>query len=654
MTDPTGLAKTETTPKAGEPRSSGVGQVTTGEVSQDRQLSTLKAYNDFLSRELTSIELERDALRGDLRKISHSFGWKLIEKYREWLDSMLWHHNRIAEPLERMASWVLRQVTRTGPSDDDQRYQIWVAAHRLTPDQIDQINAEIDVLPYKPVISVLLQVDSHADRRWLEASISSVIAQLYRGWELRIITRGQIEGGIAGKLDAFTNADHRIRVEPFSPSAQIAVTHGEYVAFVDQRGELEPHALFEVVRWLNRRGMGDLFFSDEDMLDADGRRTQPFFKPGWNPDLLLSLNYLGPFLVLSQGLIRKLGSPSFDRDHRYDLALRAAEQTDKIVHLRSVLYHGRAVPSSYASSSDELGVRAIEQALNRRGKQGSVEISRPGYYSVRYVISGNPLVSIVIPTKNKYQLLRQCLDSIDNMTEYKNYEIVVLDNGSTDPRTLSYLKEVSNKIKVEPYPYTFNFSAINNFGAKATRGEFLLFLNNDTEVIRPDWMTAMLEQAQRPEVGAVGAMLLFKDGRIQHAGVVVGIGRLAAHTFRLKPPQSPGYMRLEETIRDCSAVTAACMMMRRSVFDELGGFDENLPLEFNDVDLCLRLGQRGYLVVYTPRALLYHHESASRGSRRSAHDSAFFQQRWGAYIRAGDPYYNPNLTVDNEDWSVAI
>jgi O-antigen biosynthesis protein len=646
MKDPTSPARIGTTHVAGAPQPIGAEQVSIDEHSRPDQLSALENYNNFLSRELSSIELERDVLLGDLRKIKQSFGWKLIERYRKWLDGMRWRHSRIADPFERMASWGLGRLTGTPSLSDAQRYQIWVTAHCLTSDRIRRINAEIAVLAYKPLITIILEIDGNVVARWLEESLKSIAAQLYTHWELLLVTREQPAGAVAAQLRALVEADRRIHFEQLP---QLAVTHGDYIAFTDQHGELESDALFEVVKWLNRKGIADLFFSDEDKLDADGRRSDPFFKPGWNPDLLLSMNYFGPFMVLSRNLIENLDGPLLDRDHRYDLGLRAVERTGKIVHLQKVLFHGRN-----ALASDDLGAVAISQALLRRGTQGSVDVTRPGCYSVRYAIRGNPLVSILIPTKDKCHLLQRCLNSIDRLTEYKNYEIAVLDNGSTDPQTLGYLGSLSNKIRVLRYPQPFNFSLINNLGVRETRGDFLLFLNNDTEVIRPDWMTAMLEHAQRPQVGAVGAKLLFEDGRIQHAGVVIGIGGLAGHSFRLKPHEPPSHMRLEETIRDCSAVTAACMMMRRSVFDELGGFCEELAMEFNDVDLCLRLRQLGYLVLYAPRALLYHHESASRGRQRSPHDAALFRQRWRNYIEAGDPYYNSNLTLERDDWSVSI
>jgi GT2 family glycosyltransferase len=332
----------------------------------------------------------------------------------------------------------------------------------------------------------------------------------------------------------------------------------------------------------------------------------------------------------------------------YDLVLRASERTSSIVHIPKVLYH----QGETENPPDD--VRAIEEALRRRSLHGKVVTMGRGRYSVRYEILHNPMVSILIPTRDKRELLEKCIDTILEKTNYTNYEIIILDNDSSEPETLRYFQQISDKARILRCPGPFNFSAINNRGVVASRGDLLIFLNNDTEVISPHWMRALIEQAQRPEVGAVGAKLLFRDRRIQHAGVVLGIDGLVLHAFGHLPDDGPDSPELANVIRDCSAVTGACMMMRRSLFDEVGGFDESLPENFNDIDLCLRLRQRGYLIVYTPLALLYHHERSSRRGGRAQPHLDIFMRRWGAYIRAGDPYYNPNLTLAKSDWSVAI
>ncbi|OGX11546.1 MAG: hypothetical protein A3K11_12655 [Nitrospirae bacterium RIFCSPLOWO2_12_FULL_63_8] len=290
--------------------------------------------------------------------------------------------------------------------------------------------------------------------------------------------------------------------------------------------------------------------------------------------------------------------------------------------------------------------------MRRRGYEARVESIRPGLYAVRYKLTGTPLVSIIIPTRDRWPLLQQCLRSIEEKTSYARYEIIVLDNDSTEPEALTGLNGIADKWRVYPYPGPFNFSALNNFGAAQARGEYFVFLNNDTQVVKPDWLTAMLEQAQRPEVGAVGARLHYPDGRIQHAGLILGVGGVADHAFKGLAGDAFTYFAFANVVRNVSGVTAACMLVPRRAFEEVGGFDERLQVALNDVDLCLRLRQRGYLIVCTPFALLYHHESGTRGGLHPPQDEELVRGIWGELIRQGDPYYNPNLTLSRTDWSL--
>jgi GT2 family glycosyltransferase len=436
---------------------------------------------------------------------------------------------------------------------------------------------------------------------------------------------------------------------------------GEFTAFLGEREQLGVDNFYEIVKRLNRNPAIDLFYWDEDRIDSQGQRTKPFFRPDWSPILLLSMNYIGECFVLRTALARNLERTSLSSapSRNYDLALRAVERTDRIVHIPEVLSHRRegAISSpdddGAAAERDRENARAIDAALRRRGEAGRVEITGPGLYAARYDIRDQPLVSILIPTRDKCQLLRQCLESIERNTDYKNYQIIVLDNDSSEPETFAYFEQISRKVEIHRYRGQFNFSAINNYGAAESKGEFLLFLNNDTQVIRADWMRALIEQAQRPEVGAVGAKLLFADGRIQHAGAVLGIGGLVGHAFRLTSGNQPHYFGLSDVIRDCSAVTAACMMMRRSVFDEVEGYDEKLQVDFADIDLCLRLRRRRYRIVYTPLSLLYHYESVTRRRMHVASDYDIFIKRWGHCLRTPDPHYGRNLTLEREDWTIA-
>jgi GT2 family glycosyltransferase len=425
---------------------------------------------------------------------------------------------------------------------------------------------------------------------------------------------------------------------------------------------LSPDALFEVVKLLQEQKDLDFLFSDEDKISPAGQLVEPFFKPGWNPDLILSMNYIAHFSVFRRTLMVEAGGfrKGFDGSQDYDLVLRVAERTTRIAHIPKILYHWRKIPGSTASFNlakpyaDDKAKKALEEAVQRRQDAAEVETLWLGRYRVRFAIEGEPLVSIIIPFRDKVHLLKQCLESITERTSYRNYEVVLIDNNSTETETHRYLGGLPERCRLIRYPHPFNFSAINNFAIGHAKGAYLLFLNNDTQVIEPRWIEAMLEHGQRKDVGAVGAKLLYPDGRIQHAGVVVGVGGIAGHAFKYEQEGSMGYFDLVQTVRNCSAVTAACLLMSKEKFEMVGGFDERLKVAFNDVDLCLRLLAKGYRVVYTPFSVLYHHESASRGWLHPPDDEQLMWDRWAELIQSGDPYYNPNLTKTHENWSLRL
>ena len=605
-----------------------------------RRRALVTASNEFLKRELSSSETERDTLRRELTQFQNSYAGKIIARYRRWIER---NRNHPAIRLyESIALWMLNRIVGPEEKDVRKRYRLWMKAHELTAERIEAIAAASATFPYRPLVSAYISVNGGVIEALLAKVIESVRRQVYDNWELCLVTEQANDQRIEAILNRHAANDPRIKLRH--------TIDGEFGVFLGQHGELSRNAMFELIKHLNRHPLDDLIYWDEDQLDANGSRCEPFFKPDWSPDLILSMNYVGESFAVRRSLIDEAGGmrSNYGVDRVYDLVLRATERTQAIVHIPEVLYHRH---ESDAALQD---TRSIGEALRRRGVSGRVETSHPDCYSVRYEIRDYPIVSILIPTKDKSRLLRQCIDSIEKNTDYPNYEIIVLDNESSDRETLDYFARIAEKVRILRCPGRFNFSAINNRGAAEARGEFLLFLNNDTEVIRPEWMHAMVEHALRPEVGAVGAKLLFGDGRIQHAGVVLGLEGIVGHAFRLVREDAAGHPVLANVIRDCSAVTAACMMMRHSLFDEVGGFDEALPIDFNDVDLCLRLRRRGYLIVYTPLALLYHYESATRGHRHHLEYQKLFLQRWSSYIRSGDPYYNRNLTLTTEDWSVAI
>jgi GT2 family glycosyltransferase len=536
----------------------------------------------------------------------------------------------------------------------DDQYQIWLQAHELTARRARRLKREAAGLPYRPLVSIVMPV-YNPEPAWLREAIDSVQAQLYDNWELCIADDGSNRHGVRELLEAYSRTDGRIKVTYLgknrgivaASNTALGLATGEFVGFLDHDDELKPDALFEVVKLLNERRDLDFIYSDEDKKDSDGRLVEPFFKPDWSPELLMSVNYVTHFSVYRKELVDRLGGfrHGYDGSQDYDLALRATESTDRIAHIPKPLYTWRRGAQSAASSEDvkkfaiRTGKKALKDALKRRGLRGDVVDGLwKGRYRVKYEIEGNPKVAVVIPTRDRVDLLRRCVESIRKKSSYKNYEIIVVDNDSQERETLEYLS--SFKGRVLRYPHEFNFSKMINLAAREADCDFLLFLNNDTEAISLDWIEAMLEHCQRPEVAAVGARLFYPDGRVQHEGIIMGLGGGCAGNA-----DHGGYFALGECVGNCVAVTAACVMTKPSVFQELGGFNERLRVAFNDVDYCLRAVEKGYRIVYTPHAVLYHHEGGTRGKLHPDDDELLFRKLWGNPGEYRDPYYNPNLDL---------
>jgi len=494
-----------------------------------------------------------------------------------------------------------------------------------------------------------------------------MLGQAYPVWELRVCGDGSAGERVREVLERYERLDGRIKVtyqEDTSVAgllnAALSTAAGEFVGLLDVGDELAPDALFEMVRLSQEHPGADLIYSDEDEINDEGNRSNPLFKPGWSPDLLLSANYVSRLSVYRKSLLDEIGGfrEGFDGCEGYDLVLRAAERAGEIHHVPKVLYHRRTP----ASLPDQNRVRdrtrqALSDALERRGFKGSVEEGLlPDRFRVRFEIKADPKVSIIIPTRDNAAFLRRCVESLKRLTAYRNYELLIIDNNSRDPETLEYLGSMPHR--VIPFREAFNYSRINNFAVSHAEGEYILLLNDDTEVIDGAWLEAMLEHAQRPEVGAVGARLLYPDGRIQHAGVVVGVGSpwepgVSMHSYHFYSSDSPGYAGTLMAATNYSAVTAACMLFRKSLFEQVGGLqEEDLPIQFNDVDLCLRIRERGYYVVYTPYAELYHHESVSRGHfSGNRTENLWMRERWGTAMD-NDPYYNPNFSRAYGDFNL--
>ncbi|MGO8876407.1 MAG: glycosyltransferase, partial [Acidimicrobiales bacterium] len=493
--------------------------------------------------------------------------------------------------------------------------------------------------------------------------VASVLAQSYSGWELCICDDASGDRALTERLGKLAAADGRILTTTRSGNGGISaatnealrLASGRYVVFLDHDDELHPAALERIARTISEHPEADLIYSDEDKIDEAGRRFLPTFKPDWSPDLLLSNAYMCHVLVVRRDLVAQLGGlrSEFDGAQDYDLMLRVGEVTSAIVHVPEVLYHWRMTPGSASGDAGakpwafEAGRRVLEETARRRGIDASV-VQHPdvpgSYHFIRRPRPG-VLVSAIIPFRDEPALTAACYRSFIEQPGYDNFELVLVDNDSALPETRALLEDLArdHRVRLVEAPGAFDWVAINNEAARKARGDLLLFLNNDVMARSPHWLGHMVAQAQRPEVGAVGARLLYPDGTIQHAGVVVGIGLGATHVQQGITGDKPGYLSLTTITRNVSAVTGACLMTPRSAFEAVGGFDANLPIAFNDIDYCLKLRERGLLVIYTPLAEMTHHESKSRGHSDDVKEAPYFRKRWRTVMLAGDPYYNRNL-----------
>ncbi len=523
---------------------------------------------------------------------------------------------------------------------------------------------EPDTQKFQPLVSIVLPV-SGPSPAGVERAVRSVRAQVYGNWELCIAAACPQPPEIERLLNEQCDEEVRIRVARVesgkgpsaTANAALAMAGGDYVALLEDTAELSAGALLRIVGALNLRSGADVLYSDEDTIDERGRRIEPFFKPDWSPDLLLSQNYIGGLLVARTALVRSAGGfrSEFDGSENYDLTLRLTRQAGEIVHVPAVLYHRsvRRVPDADAAR------RAIEDHLRREAIDARVEPgAAPGNWRVRYAIPHNARVSILIPSGGKLDVLRANLEALFAKTDYPDYEIVVIDNsrGNAVHQYVEGWNRNGKRLRwLDMRNWPFNYAALNNEAARHCDAPFLLFLNDDTEAIAPDWLTAMVELGARPEVGAVGSKLLYPSGLIQHAGVVMGLYGGCAHAFRNLDGSARHYFDLPDVIRNVSAVTGACLLVPANVFRETGGFDEALfPVAFNDIDLCLKIGASGYRVLYTPHALLYHRESYSKTLRdMDSHPGEILAMKdnWKDII-AADPFYSPHLTRTAENYSL--
>jgi O-antigen biosynthesis protein len=556
-------------------------------------------------------------------------------------------------------------------------YERWLRANDLRPADEEVVRRTVEVLPRRPVISVLMPV-YETPERYLRAALDSVLAQLYPDWELCAADDASPTPRVREVLREYAAREPRIKLAlrernghiAEASNSALALASGEYVALLDHDDALAPDALFHLALAALRDPEAGVIYSDEDKIDELGRRGEPYFKPDWSPDSFLARMYVGHLLALKRDLALEIGGfrPGFEGSQDYDLVLRATEKNPRVRHVPRVLYHWRIHPSSTSAETGakayayDAGRRALEEALARRGEPGRVEeLPEPGSYVVRYAIREPRKVSVVMPTRDHGADVDRALASVFAHASYPDFEVLLIDNGSAERASLETFARwaaAEPRLRVVRYDVPFNFARINNFGAEQTAGAYLLFLNNDTEVLTPDWMEAMVEQAQRPSIGAVGAKLLYPDGTVQHAGVITGIGGVAGHAHKYADGSSGGYFNTLRTTNNYSAVTAACMMVRRDAFRAAGGFDERLAVAFNDVDLCLKLRALGLYNVYLAHVRLIHHESKSRGYEDDAAKQARFEaerrlmeERWETAERA-DPHYSTHLSLVSEDFSL--
>ncbi len=514
---------------------------------------------------------------------------------------------------------------------------------------------------------------------FLRQMLLSVQKQTYTNWELCIANGSPEDKEMGQILEEFSGKDPRIRYKNLHENLGIAdntneafsMAKGEFVGLLDHDDLLSPNALYEVVKAVNKDERVDVVYTDEDKVTTDlTEHFQPHLKPDFSLDLLRSNNYICHFFLVRREILEKTGGfkKEFDGAQDHDFIFRCVEQAREIAHIPEILYHWRTHKASTADNpaskmyAFDAGKRAIEAHLARMEVKGIVSHTKDlGFFRVKYPVQGEPLVSVIIPNKDEEPTLRACIESIRKNTTYKNYEIIIIENNSTSKEIFQYYKELSmeENVRIFNWKKEFNYSAINNYGARKAKGDYLLFLNNDVTVITPDWMEEMLGVCQRKEVGAVGVKLLYPDNTIQHAGCVIGIGGIAGHMFVDMPAERTGYLHKASILQDMSAVTAACMMMKREAFEKAGGFTETLAVAFNDVDLCLKVRKEGYLIVYDPYAQLYHMESKTRGEedseeklRRFQTEIEYMRCHWLDILKNGDPYYNKNLSLTKWNYSL--
>ncbi|MCW5976745.1 MAG: glycosyltransferase [Bryobacteraceae bacterium] len=613
------------------------------------------------ARELESLSAEQRALEARLAAVENSrpfrYARALSKAASEWR--------------ARAGQWLLHSpfhgayLKLTRPAPFDRQYRLWLERERAREEREAPPAERIAAFHFRPVFSVLMPVYK-PPRRWLEAAVASVQAQAYPHWELIICDDASGEPWIRDYVEQQARADPRIRFTGLSERGGISAAFnqagraapGDYFTFLDQDDVLPPRALFYVAEAL-QEGPADIVYSDEDRLSPEGERVAPIFRPAWSPDLLTSCMYMGHLFVVSREAMERAGwfRPAYDGSQDYDLALRITDAPAAVRHVPRVLYHWRQHEGSTSARTSakpythEAGWLALEDAVSRRGWEANVAGGpRRNTYRLARRASPQPLASIIVVSRNP-KLLERCLAGIGRTTEYANREIVVVQHRTGDDAEMDAVLERSACKRVTHAGH-FDFAEMNNRGAAEAAGEVLVFLNDDVTPLSSDWLSALAGQAFRPEVGVAGARLVYPSGAIQHAGIAIGIMDGCGHPLR--GAFAGAYWHWADVTRNVSGVTAACMAVRAEVFSELGGFDRVFPVNYNDVDLCLRARRAGYEVVYEPAAVLRHDECRSRAPGTTHEERRRWRKRWDAELEAGDPFYSPNLTRVREDASLRL
>ena len=592
------------------------------------------------------------------------------------IDYLKEQKNKIKEKGWRV-TWIemKRYMVMGTAAEPENLYQIWIEKNEPTKEELqEQKNTKFKI---NPKISIIIPM-YNTPVNFFEELVDNLIGQTYSNWELCLADGSPEENK---ELEKIYKKDERIKYKFIGENKGIAgntnealsLVTGDFVALLDHDDLLPLFSLYEIVKCINENPDAEFIYTDEDKFEKlGGKRYDPYFKSDFAPDTLRANNFICHFSVFKKELMDKLGGfrSEYDGAQDYDILLRMSEETNKIVHIPKILYHWRVHALSTAKAGGtakpyayEAGIKAIQDHINRLRLKGTVEQGNTlGTYKINYEVIGNPKVSIIIPNKDYINTLKVCLNSLKKLTTYENYEIIVVENNSEESETFEYYKKIDgkDKIKVVYFPEKeFNYSKIINFGVKNSTGDYIIQLNNDTELMTPNWIQEMLGFAQREDVGAVGVELFYPDNTLQHAGIIIGIGGVAGHVFKNLPKGIHGYFSKDAMIQNLSAVTAACIMTPKSIYDDVDYMDEKFKVAFNDVDFCLKIREKGKLIVYNPFVQFKHYESKSRGFEDTPEKKERFQaeidrfhDKWQSVLDKGDPYYNINLRLDNDQCAI--